>query len=210
MATTTPNYGWDVPTSSDYVKNGAVAIETLGDDIDASLFSITGGKNVGFVHLNSTNFSASSGVAINNIFTSTYQSYKIVISNLSCASSSQTIVLRLRASGTNSTTGYYYSGFYSYTPGSVLVFSGAANNPYFEIATANQTHKTGSIFELQNPFLAVATGVQGQRAWWDGSNVSSFTHNGVHTPTTSYDGFEIAPFGSTMTGTVSVFGYRSA
>jgi hypothetical protein len=37
MATTTPNNGWSVPTSSDYVAQGAVAIETLGDAIDASV-----------------------------------------------------------------------------------------------------------------------------------------------------------------------------
>jgi hypothetical protein len=27
MATTTPNYGWPVPTDTDYVKDGAAAIE---------------------------------------------------------------------------------------------------------------------------------------------------------------------------------------
>jgi hypothetical protein len=37
MATTTPNNGWAVPTSTDYVKDGATAIETLGDAIDASV-----------------------------------------------------------------------------------------------------------------------------------------------------------------------------
>lgn len=37
MATTTPNFGWTVPTSSDLVKDGATAIETLGDSVDASL-----------------------------------------------------------------------------------------------------------------------------------------------------------------------------
>jgi hypothetical protein len=43
MATTTPNFGWAVPTSTDLVKNGAVAIETLGDSIDASLVDLKGG-----------------------------------------------------------------------------------------------------------------------------------------------------------------------
>lgn len=43
MATTTPNFGWTVPTSSDLVKNGATAIETLGDSIDASLLDLKGG-----------------------------------------------------------------------------------------------------------------------------------------------------------------------
>ena len=39
MATTTPLNGWPVPTSTDYVKDGAVAIETLGDAIDTSVGS---------------------------------------------------------------------------------------------------------------------------------------------------------------------------
>jgi hypothetical protein len=37
MATTTPNNGWPVPTSTDYVKDGATAIEALGDAIDTSV-----------------------------------------------------------------------------------------------------------------------------------------------------------------------------
>jgi hypothetical protein len=41
MATTTPNFGWTVPTSSDLVKNGATAIETLGDAVDASIANLT-------------------------------------------------------------------------------------------------------------------------------------------------------------------------
>lgn len=40
MATTTPNYGWPVPTSTDFVKDGATAIEALGDAIDATVFGL--------------------------------------------------------------------------------------------------------------------------------------------------------------------------
>ena len=43
MATTTPNFGWSVPTSTDLVKDGATAIETLGDSIDASMADLKGG-----------------------------------------------------------------------------------------------------------------------------------------------------------------------
>ena len=45
MATTTPNFGWSVPTSTDLVKDGATAIETLGDAIDASLVDLKGGTS---------------------------------------------------------------------------------------------------------------------------------------------------------------------
>lgn len=44
MATTTPNFGWAVPTSTDLVKDGATAIETLGDSIDSSLVDLKGGS----------------------------------------------------------------------------------------------------------------------------------------------------------------------
>jgi hypothetical protein len=43
MATTTPNFGWSVPTSTDLVKDGATAIELLGDSIDTSLVDLKGG-----------------------------------------------------------------------------------------------------------------------------------------------------------------------
>ena len=45
MATTTPNFGWPVPTSTDLVKDGATAIEALGDAIDASMADLEGGTS---------------------------------------------------------------------------------------------------------------------------------------------------------------------
>lgn len=45
MATTTPSFGWPVPTSTDLVKDGATAIESLGDAIDASLTDLKGGTS---------------------------------------------------------------------------------------------------------------------------------------------------------------------
>jgi len=45
MATTTPNFGWPVPTSTDLVKDGATAIEALGDGIDTSMVDLKGGTS---------------------------------------------------------------------------------------------------------------------------------------------------------------------
>ena len=39
MASTTTNYGWVVPTSSDLLKNGATAISTVGSSVDTSLWN---------------------------------------------------------------------------------------------------------------------------------------------------------------------------
>ena len=43
MATVTPNFNWPVPTSTDLVRDGATAIEALGDSIDGSLVDLKGG-----------------------------------------------------------------------------------------------------------------------------------------------------------------------
>ena len=43
MATVTPNFNWPVPTSTDLVKDGATAIEALGDAIDTSMVDLKGG-----------------------------------------------------------------------------------------------------------------------------------------------------------------------
>jgi hypothetical protein len=41
MATTTTNFGFDIPQSSDLVKNGATAIAELGQDIDTKFAGLT-------------------------------------------------------------------------------------------------------------------------------------------------------------------------
>ena len=43
MATTTTNFGFDIPQSTDLVKDGATAIAALGQDIDTALVDLKGG-----------------------------------------------------------------------------------------------------------------------------------------------------------------------
>jgi len=45
MATTTTNFGWDIPQSTDLVKDGATAIATLGQDIDTAFVDLKGGTS---------------------------------------------------------------------------------------------------------------------------------------------------------------------
>ena len=100
MATTTPNYGWTVPTSTDLVKDGATAIETLGDAIDASMNTALGTKKAGMVLLNTTSFSAVASQAINNVFSATYRNYRIVVNiTQTTGAAGQIIATRLRVGG---------------------------------------------------------------------------------------------------------------
>jgi hypothetical protein len=50
MATTTTNFGFDIPQSSDLVKNGATAIAELGQDIDTKFAGLTVNAQVGLTY----------------------------------------------------------------------------------------------------------------------------------------------------------------
>jgi hypothetical protein len=100
MATTTPNYGWPVPTSTDLVKDGATAIEALGDAIDATVYS----QSSALVLVKSQVIgSAVASVAVTGAFSTTYDAYKIVIAN-TVTSAASTINITLGSTA----TGYYY------------------------------------------------------------------------------------------------------
>ena len=64
MATTTPNYGWSVPTSTDLVKDGAVAIETLGDSADATVKALNPETTLGDISYRSSTANTKTRLAI--------------------------------------------------------------------------------------------------------------------------------------------------
>ena len=53
MATTTTNFGWDIPQSTDLVKDGATAIAALGQDIDTAFVDLKGGSTFQILAKNS-------------------------------------------------------------------------------------------------------------------------------------------------------------
>lgn len=60
MATTTTNFGWSVPTSTDLVTNGATAIQTLGNSVDSSVWNLTNNRVTVTTDCKSTGRTASS------------------------------------------------------------------------------------------------------------------------------------------------------
>ena len=97
MATTTTNFGWDIPQSTDLVKDGATAIAALGQDIDTAFVDFKGGTtgqvlkktsgtdldvewgtaSSGLTLINTTSFSAVANQQFNGVFSSTYDNYQI-------------------------------------------------------------------------------------------------------------------------------------
>jgi hypothetical protein len=205
MATTTPNYGWDVPTSTDYVKDGATAIENLGDDIDSTLYTALGGAYPGLrLVKKQTIGSAVSSVVVSDAFSATYDAYKIIITGGS-ASATNYLKLQLGAS----TSGYdeslllapYASAFLKASNTSQPSFSYAGNHYSGQAIFLNA--------DLVNPFLAKFTTITTSSG---GQVETAFgLYGGVHKVATSYSAFTLIPTSGTLTGgTIYVYGYGAS
>ena len=207
----TTNYSFPTPADTDLVKNGADAIRDLGDAVDTAMNTALGTKKAGMVLLNTTSFSGVSSQSLAaNTFTSTYTNYKIVLSGLSCSAASTSIQLRLRASSTDSTTGYYYIGYNATT--SALNHDTNSNTTGFIVSqiTTSVANLSGMTMDLLEPQIATPT-----KALWSfiGTDSSlatrrAFCFQGFHDVSTAYDSASLVIASGTMTGSVSVYGYN--
>jgi len=205
MATTTPNYGWAVPTSTDLVKDGATAIETLGDSIDASMFTALGTKKAGMVLLNTTSFSAVASQSVNSVFTSTYTNYLILIDVIPATGSQ--LNFKLRASGTDTSTGYNRQVLLAEdtTPSA----GRTTNQTVYDLFGTTTSQRTAIEILLYRPNVAGTTGgiVKVSKAYDSSTPVIGIKTFG-QTASTQFDGFSLIPASSTVTGKVSVYGFR--
>ena len=192
MATTTPNYGWNVPTSADYVAQGAVAIQTLGDEIDATVFGLPAG---GLTLINTTAFSAAATVTIDNVFTATYKNYLMVYAN-----NGTSVVFQFRnTTPATVSSGYYGAGWYTDSNGSngtSLVQSNTASlSMSGGIMSWNMT--------IFSPFEATVT--KTTALWAAGTTgVTGAFRSSNQSATTSMGGIIIT--GTSMTGQISIYG----
>ena len=201
MATTTPNYGWPVPTSTDLVKDGATAIEALGDAIDATVFAL---PTPGISLINTTTFTAQSTISLNDVFSATYTNYRIVC-NLT-GSTDLNVSLRYRVGGAdNSTANSYVRQLLRGISATASAAAGADN-----LALLGSADSTGLTFtaDIFNPFAttrtkALNTFLGKSASVADYAALSYFDHN----QTTSYTGFSLLTSTGTVTGNISVYGY---
>ena len=200
MATTTPNYGWDVPTSTDYVKDGATAIETLGDDIDATLYTALGGAYPGLrLVKKQTIGSAVASVNVTSAFSATYTNYLIIISG-GAASVTNTLYLKM-----GSTADAHYGALIYAQFNGVVLGSGCNNLPTWNNNGHGRTSGLHFNTIVRNPFLPQNTTCQS--IYFDAS-ANSGTFTGLMDNQTVYTDFTIATSTGTMTGgTIYVYGF---
>jgi hypothetical protein len=201
---TTTNNGWDIPADTDLVKNGALAIRTLGQDIDTTLGVYTA-STPGLTKISTTTFSASSAVNINNVFSSTYDNYRIVFHHSKSTSASSTI--RLRVSGADETASNY-GMTWIYLSGTTIA-QYQVNGTSFNL-TGVSTSTQATVLDIITPFdntfntLIIGQTLTGIYA----TNPEVASNWGRYNANTSYTGLSIIPSAGTISGTVSVYGYN--
>jgi len=202
MATTTPNYGWAVPTSTDLVKDGATAIETLGDSIDASMFTALGTKKAGMVLLNTSTFSAVSGVTFTDKFTNDYTNYFCTI-NIT-ASTTAAYSVRLRNGTTDQTGGNYTRQILS---ASSTTVSGSVSTAETAFNFGNATTDTQSVsFYIFQPKSNNPTMFQSSRTSSNSSSPIISIIYGNYSANYEATGLNFTIASGTMTGEISLYG----
>jgi hypothetical protein len=202
MATTTPNYGWSVPTSSDYVAQGAVAIETLGDSVDSTLFTALGGNYPGLRLVKAQAIgSGVSTVSVTNAFSANYNNYKIMLSG-TIGSTNLFLAMTL----TGSTANYNNSVLYASYAGGAAATATLGTTSWSQAGDV-QTDGCSLNVELSDPFLAKRTGYRSLGVGM-ASNGNNLLMSGNHTLATSYTGLTLTTSSGTITGgTIYVYGY---
>jgi hypothetical protein len=198
---TTPTYSWPLPDDTDLVKDGAEAIRDLGNAIDTTV------STTGLVHIETQTFSAVSGFSFSNdVFTSDFRNYKIVI-ELAGASISGACRLRLRAGGSdNATSNYNLQRLISF--GTTVSSSRITSATQWELFSIN-TARASYVLNLISPQVNIATGVLISSLFLiDGTNCELGIWNGNHDATTQFDSLSVLSTGANITGNMSVYGYK--
>jgi hypothetical protein len=156
-------------------------------------------------------FSGTESISLNEVFSSTYDNYKLVCK----ITSSATIVdlsLRLRASTTdNSSANYWFTSSLTTAGSTTYLFTSGTSTAgtSFRLSPVGATYQSKHAIDILNPVSADQTGYLADAFFWSGTSDYGRTVNGgVMTVTTSYNGFTIYPASGTITGTIRVYGYN--
>ena len=214
MAGTTTN-GFPYPESTDFVTDGAQAIEDLAVDVDKQLglwkiddltASFTGGTAGTVSNGTITIGSANTKITVSNAFNSKFDNYRIVYSVNSISAANATIRMELGASIASYNSARFIVPFDS-TSNSV----GATAEASGLIGVAIAAEGADGSFDIFRPNLAKYT-------TWFCSNIYRATGTaaqlnmiaGLHQVSTAYTGFSFfMSTGSFTGGKIRIYGYNN-
>ena len=153
--------------------------------------------------------SAQANIAVNSCFSSTYNNYRVVITNL-ILSSAANLQIRLRSGTTDTSgTGYHNTRIESNNAGTVSGIGLNATSYWSPSYISNSTDGTSIVMDFLRPFESIATMATSQSVRTDSTtSLTTVTGSHYHNTATSFDGFNIVPASGTVTcNNIRVYGY---
>jgi hypothetical protein len=208
MATTTPNYGWPVPTSTDYVKDGATAIEALGDAIDATVFGLS---SSGLTLINAGTFSGATTTSLpTSSFSATYQNYLLVFVITSTHTAGDTLRFRYRTSGTDNTTANYFMRS-SANISSTTAYITDSSATSAQLTFLSSVGLVAGEVKFQSPNAATVTrhqvSITGASS---GDSTTAWVGGGTFATTTVFDSISLISSAGNLAGNYKLYGYDNA
>ena len=149
-------------------------------------------------------FSAVSSVSVNNCFSSTYQNYRVLI-DIDSSSALATTTIRMRAAGSDdSTSNYRTVGIYQDW---ATTMNGEAITAWQQWALGTNDGQLNYGIEVHDPQRAFRTTLFWSSA---GSTRVGTAYIGRHDAATQFDGLSVLRTSGTITGSLSIYGYRKA
>jgi hypothetical protein len=179
-------------------KNGLILLTPTSIAYSGTSATISANGSVSFV--------SCSPLSLNGVFSADYDNYRIV--TWTTGSYASTLIMRLRASGTDTSSGYtnqimdvYNSTIDSRRDSSVTAFG------FGPVSTYN---RAGQIIDIYGPSLSQPTAARcvSSGPWSSGYPGYIIDAACTQSSSTSFDGFTIYPGGGVMTGRVAVYGMR--
>jgi hypothetical protein len=158
--------------------------------------------------ISSQSFSGSTLIEFNNVFSSSYDSYKVTSAVWGSATTNSQFRFHTGTNTPNTDTSYFRYGYY-YASGVFTNFTAASDNQQF---WGNHYAGSGIISTTEitffNPFKSERSVCLHQH--WDGNSGLLATFSSQHVSLTSFTGFRVYPGSGTLTGRISVYGFRNS
>ena len=162
-------------------------------------------------------FTTCSSISLNNVFSSTYDNYKVVISGVTQNSSAALwdTNIRLRSSGTDASGSNYtfqMSRVYGEAGTGVNAQYGATATYWYLGSQNTGAGATDGFFSLEfcNPFLSKSTELLFSVINFQSDTNRIYKAGGAtHSVASPYDGFTFYPSGGALSGIIRVYGYRN-
>jgi hypothetical protein len=167
----------------------------------------------GLIHINETTIGTTvSSVAVDNVFSSTFNNYKIIFTGRNMtASTNLNLLLRWRVGGSSNSSSNSYSRLgYISTGTSLSNFFLQATSLFVTSVGSGSPQISNFSMDIYSPFLSKRT-ISTYQVSSLGSTgaLEGYGLTGQHNQDVSYDGFEILTSTGTISGgTIQVFGYK--